>query len=91
MAAPMMAAAARGLVEEIAVRRHVLRNAFGLASEAGEAREQIRLEEINSSGCIRLVHLLRLGKADGDQLERYLREEIDEAIREVTQERRLKI
>ena len=86
MAAPGLAAAARGLVEEIASIRYVLRNMFRLAIEAQEAREQIRLGEMYSSGCIRLVHLLRRERADGDQLERYLRDGIDEAIRKVTRE-----
>jgi len=80
---PELAAAARRLVEEVAAMRYVLRNVFRLAIEAGEAREQISLGEIYSSGCVRLVKLLRMERGDTDRLERYLRDGIDEAIREL--------
>jgi len=83
---PELAAASRHLVEEIASMRYVLRNVFRLAIEAEETREYIRLVEIHSFSCVRLVKLLRMDRADTDRLGAYLMEGIDQAIREATQE-----
>jgi hypothetical protein len=83
---PELAAAARRLVEEIASMRYVLRNVFRLAIEAGETREHLRLVEIYSSGCVRLVKLLRMERADTGRLEAYLRDGIEQAIKEINQE-----
>jgi len=56
---------------------------FRLANEAQEAREYIRLVEIYGSACVRLVRLLKIEKGNTGQLEAFLRESIDQAIREV--------
>jgi hypothetical protein len=80
---PNLEAAARRLVEEIASMRCVLRNLFRLANEAQEAREYIPLVEIYGSACVRLVRLLKIEKGNTGQLEAFLRESIDQAIREV--------
>ena len=76
----------RKLVEEIAAMRYVLRNVYRLAIEAEETREHIRLVEIHSNGCERLVKLLRMEKAGTDRLETFLKEGIQQAIKEVSQE-----
>ena len=83
---PELAAASRRLVEEIASMRYVLRNVFRLAIEAEEMRKHICLVEIHSNGCERLVKLLRMDRADTDRLGAYLREGIDQAIKEATQD-----
>ena len=66
--------------------RYVLRNAYRLAIEAEKTREHIRLVEIHSNGCERLVKLLRMEKMGTDRLETYLMEGIQRAIKEVNEE-----
>jgi hypothetical protein len=88
---PELAASDRRLVEEIAAMRHVLRNTFALAWQAQETREYIHLTEIYNSGCVRLVRLLRLEGADQDRLTAYLREQIDQALDQVTRELDIRI
>jgi len=61
----------------------VLRNVFRLAIEAQETREHIRLVEIYGSACVRLVRLLKIERANTGQLEVFLRESIDQAIKEL--------
>ena len=80
---PNLEAAARRLVEEIASIRCVLRRLFRLAMEAQETREHFRMVEIYGSACVRLVRLLKIEKGNTGQLEAFLRESIDQAIREV--------
>jgi len=77
---------ARKLVEEIAAMRYVLRKVYRRAIEAEETGEYIRLVGIHSNSCERLVKLLRMEKAGTDRLETYLKEGIQQAIKEVTQE-----
>lgn len=82
---PKLTANARRLVEEIAATRLVLRNTLRLARQAGqngETGEYVHLTEIYSTGCYRLMQLLRAGKADQGRLASYLREQIDSAIDE---------
>jgi hypothetical protein len=83
---PELAMAARRLVEEIATVRYMLRNVLGLALQTQETPGYIRLVEIYGSGCARLVRMLKKEGSDQDRLERYLREAIDDAVREVNQE-----
>ncbi len=83
---PNLEAAARRVVEEIASARLCLRKAFQLAIEAEETRDAIRYEEIYSSGCVRLVKLMRMEQTDAGRLEEYIRDSVDQAIREVTEE-----
>jgi len=73
----------RRLVEEIASMRYLLRNAFRLAIETEETRERIHYAEIYSSGCVRQAKLLRMERNEAGRLEAYVKEEIDQAIREV--------
>jgi len=80
---PELEAGTRRLVEEIASMRYCLRNAFRLAIEAEETREQIHYAEIYSSGCVREAKLLRMERSEASRLEVYVKEEIDQAIREV--------
>jgi site-specific recombinase XerC len=82
---PALATGARRLVEEIASTRLVLRNMLRLASEAeqkGETGEYIYLTDIYSSGCNRLMRLLRAGEGDQGRLEAFLREGMESALRE---------
>jgi site-specific recombinase XerC len=86
---PELAAADRRLVEEIAGTRCVLRRTLALAREAEqkcEAGEYIKLTEIYSIGCSRLMRLLRTEGSEQDQLTAYVNEQIDTAIREVQEE-----
>jgi site-specific recombinase XerD len=86
---PELTASSRRVVEEIAATRLVLRNTLRLAREAeqrGETGEFVHLTEIYSTGCNRLMKLLRAGKADRGRLTAYLKEQIESAIREVNEE-----
>ncbi len=77
----------RELTKELAKMRVVLRKTLKLAEEAGEngdVGELIKLTEIYSMGCNRLVRLLRLSPAKN--LAEYLRAQIDQAISEVIKE-----
>lgn len=76
----------RRLVEEIAATRHVLRNTFALAVKAEEPGEYMQLTEIYNTGCSRLVRMLRTMGNDQDKVKTYLKDLIDEAIREVNKE-----
>jgi hypothetical protein len=50
-------------------------------------REYLRVVDLYGLGCVRLNRLLRLGGGEGyDQLERYMKDCADEAIRRVHQE-----
>jgi hypothetical protein len=83
---PELAAASRRLVEEIAALRCVLRNVFRLALEAEETGDYLRMVEIYGSSCVRLVRLLKVEQADSGQLEAYLQQEIEQAIRDLNEE-----
>ena len=79
----------RRLVEEAAATRLVLRRMLALASQAeqtGETEEFIRLAAIYSSGCNRLMRLLRAEKADQGRLTAYLSEMVGAALRQVAAE-----
>ena len=66
--------------------RLVLRNAFQLAMESEDTEEYIRMTEIYSSGCMRLVRLLKIEQAAGVQLEAYLQAVIEEVILDLNKE-----
>lgn len=76
----------RRLVEEIATMRLLLRNAFKLAMKAQETQDYIRLVDLYSSGCVRLVRLLKVGGEDQGRLARYMQKQIDLALRDVSKE-----
>lgn len=77
-----------GLVtEETATIRFLLRNVYARAMQGVDTREYLRLVDLYGLGCVRLARLLKLGGTDeSGRLEHYLRESIDEAIRQVRQE-----
>lgn len=76
--------AASGLTEEIATLRLLLRNVYRRAIQVIETREYLHLVDLYSLGCVRLARLHRVGGCDENgRLERYLKDGIDEAIREV--------
>jgi len=79
---PELGAASRRLVEEIAALRYVLRNAFRVAMEAEKTEEAIRLAEIYSMGCIRLVRLLKMERSENSRWEEEIKEQIMESVRE---------
>jgi hypothetical protein len=66
--------------------RYCLRNAFRLAIETDDMREQIHYAEIYSSGCVRQAKLMRMERNEAGRLEAYVKEQIDWAIREVNKE-----
>jgi len=76
----------RRLVEEIAATRHVLRNTFTLALEAEEPGEYMQRTDIYNIGCNRLVRMLRTMGNDQDKVKTYLKDLLQEAIREVNKE-----
>jgi hypothetical protein len=78
----------KGVVaEEIATCRLLLRNIYRRAAQRVSADEYMRLVDLYGMGCIRLVRLIKIGGCDGDdRLKRYLRDIIDEAIRQLHQE-----
>jgi hypothetical protein len=88
---PSLDVASRRLAEEIASLRYLLRNVFRLASEAQETRELVRFVEIYSSGCTRLVRLLKIERSNTGQLEEYLRECFDKALDQTVKELGLKL
>jgi len=81
-----MEVAARRLAEEVPSMRHTLRNVFRLAIETEETREHVCYVEIYSSGCVRLVKLLRIDRGDPSRLDKYLQDQIDQALQEVNEE-----
>ena len=85
---PELATGARRVVEEIAATRLVLRNTLRLAGEAeqkGETGEYIHLTDIYSSGCNRLMKLLRAGAGEQGRLTAYVMGELERALEEVRQ------
>ena len=78
--------ATRRLVEEIAAVRYMLCNVLELALETRAVPDYVRMVEIYGSGCVRLVRILRKERRDQGQLEGFLREMIDEAVRQVNKE-----
>ena len=83
---PELEVTSRRMAEEIATMRLILRNAFRLAMETQETQEYIRLVNLYSSGCVRLVRLLKMEGEDQGKLVRYLKEQLDRALREVSKE-----
>jgi len=83
---PELGVTSRRLVEEIATMRLLLRNAFRLAMEAQETQDYIRLVDLYSSGCVRLVRLLKVGGEDQGRLARYMQKQIDLALRDISKE-----
>jgi site-specific recombinase XerD len=80
-----------GLAHEIAVERLCLRRLFGLAVEEGEPRPAAHYTDMYGRGCIRLARLLRDQARQGEGMEGYILESIDEAIRQVQEEFNLSI
>jgi hypothetical protein len=73
--------AARRLVEEIASTRSTLRSSFKLEMEAQETQTLMHMAEVYGVCCIRLVRLLKIEKSNSGQLEEYLKEGMDQAIK----------
>jgi integrase len=86
-----LAITAQALEEAVASIRLVLRNTLDLALQAGSVDEYIYLVNIYSSGCSRLVRLLRDGQVDDERLISYIREQILLAIAEVSREKHLSV
>jgi hypothetical protein len=76
----------RLLVEEIAAARYMLREVLALALETQAVPGYVHLVEIYSSGCVRLVRMLKKQRGDQDRLQRCLQELIDAALQEVLRE-----
>lgn len=76
----------RGLAEEIAVSRYMLRNVFQRAVGVEEAGEYIRLVDLYGAGCVRLVKMLRVEKGSWEEKLREIGGLIEEAVRAVNEE-----
>lgn len=76
----------RRVREEIAATRYALRNTLAFASDELKISAYIRLVEVYGDGCVRLLRLLKAGQGGQNRLETTLRESMDQAIREVTEE-----
>lgn len=79
----------RRVAEEIAGTRVVLRRTLKRAREAeemGKTDEYLHLTEIYSSGCNRLMRLLRTGKAERGKIAAYIRKVFDEILRGLQEE-----
>jgi hypothetical protein len=88
-ASPEMEEISSGLSEEIAATRYVLRNTLRRARQAGEKgdiKEYIHLAEIYSTGCSRLMKLLKVEKEGGGRLAAQFRQQIQQVVREVGEE-----
>ncbi len=76
-----------GLGEEVATIRLILRNINDRLEQGVPAHEYLRLVDLYSHGCLRLLRLLKLDGGDySGRLERYVRAHINEAIRRLQQE-----
>jgi hypothetical protein len=78
---------ASNLGDEIVSVRDMLRNVLELAAQAQEPAEFIRMVETYGSGCLQLVRMLKKQAGARSPLEQYLRNEIDQAIKEWNMER----
>jgi len=76
----------RGLAEEIAVNRYMLRNLFQRAMEVEETGEYVRMVDLYGAGCVRLVKMLQAEKGDGDERVRRMQELLQEAVGDVARE-----
>jgi hypothetical protein len=86
---PELALTARALVEEVAAMRLVLRNTLDQADEArqiGDIGEYTHLVDIYSKGCNRLLRLMRAGPVVHRRLVAHLKQVLETAIEEVTQD-----
>jgi integrase len=76
----------RGLAEEAAAMRLVLRRMFKLAMEAEEGGEYARLADLYGASCVRLARLLKSMPDEGDLLSEAFWRAIDQALEEVGKE-----
>jgi len=74
------------LREEIAACRYVLRKTLALAEATPGTHEYITLAEVYSTGCSRLIRLLKAQSKAPRRLAAYLRKMVDEALREFMKE-----
>jgi len=79
-------AGTRGLTEEIATSRLVLRNLYSLTVDAEEVKEQVRYTNDFGRGCTQLARMLKAEKGAQGREADILREIIDETILEVNKE-----
>lgn len=78
------------LTEEIATIRLLLRNTYRQALQTNDPHAYLRMVDLYSRGCVRLVRMLKIkGSDENGRLERYLQNSIDEAIRQVHSELRI--
>ncbi len=87
---PGMQGAKSRLIEQIGTIRLMLRNVYRRAMQGVEPREYLRLVDLYGRGCMRLSRLIKVsGSAESGRLGRYIRNQIDEAIRQITIEKGL--
>lgn len=78
--------AARGVAEEVAATRLVLRNTFAQASQAQFAPDLIRLVDLYGLGCVRLVRLLSIEGASAGRVLAEFQEAADQVLEELLKE-----
>ena len=83
---PELAASTRGLVEEIAAVRFVLRSTFKLAMEARKVEEYVHLVEVYGTACHRLAKLLLAERGGNSRVDERLHELVDQAFEELRKE-----
>jgi hypothetical protein len=83
--------AGRGLAEEIAALRVVLRRTFSLAGQADEARSYAHLADIYGSGCNRMMRLLRFRFNKASLIKEAIDEIFKDAIRGILEHDRIRI
>jgi hypothetical protein len=71
------------ITEEIATSRLLLRQVYRRARQGVDTGEYLRLVDLYGSGCVKRARLVKMEGDDGGRLVKYLRDEIDRAIREV--------
>ena len=76
----------RGLTEEIATTRWVMRNFYSLAIDAEDVKERVRYTNDYGRGCVQLARMLKSEKSAQGQEADILREIIEETILEVNAE-----
>jgi hypothetical protein len=82
---------AHWLEEDVTSTRCILRNLLSLDMQAGEWADYIHLVEVYSSGCSRLVRMLRADRGGQDRLFNYIREQTMLAIATAAKEFNLSV
>lgn len=79
-------AATAGVREAAAGVRCVLRKVYKMAMTAEETQELVRLVEVYSRGCLRLMKLLRIQGNESERQEAEIAAAFNQALREVVEE-----